>query len=95
MTTILDLLAADPNVDPALRAVMTPQWFRPQCGRWGRVFLSQADADAYDRGWSNYPGTPSFESASGPEWIGCNDREADQQARDEMRADEATEREQE
>jgi hypothetical protein len=91
MLTILEQLAADPNVSPALKRWIDPgpTWYRPHAGRWGRAFLSQADADAYDRGWANYPDAPVFESASGPEWTGYNDRDADQVEREEMRAEAA------
>jgi hypothetical protein len=80
----LNLIAADPNVASAFkRAIAAPQWFRPLHGRWGRAFLSQADSDAYDRGWCDYPDTPSLGLISGPAWSGYHDRDADQMARDE------------
>lgn len=56
-----------------------PEWFRATCGRQ-RAFLSQADADAYDRGFNEYPAQPdTFQINNrgnlGPSWDGYRDAE--------------------
>jgi hypothetical protein len=54
MNFILDAIAADPNIAPAFRAaIKAPQFFMARTGR-RRQFLSQRDADAYDRGYASF-----------------------------------------
>lgn len=87
--TMLSAMCDDPNLSDAFKAVIKPTWYRPMCGRWGRVYQSQADADSYDAGWAAWPDAPAFDSPSGPVWDGFNDRDADVIERDEMRAEAA------
>jgi hypothetical protein len=91
MRTILDLLRNDPNLSPTFKAAITPVWFRANCGRH-RAFLSQADADAYERGFLNYPDTPDMLVAMHtPEWDGYFDAEERVVERDDMVEKEARE----
>jgi hypothetical protein len=84
---IHQLIAADPNVSDDFKAAMG---FRPRCGRWGRVYPTQAAADAYDVGYREYPTSP-LGAIGSPEWTGNHDAAADQDARDEMRLEQAQE----
>jgi hypothetical protein len=93
---IIDLLTSDRRIDSAFRRALTtngPLAYRPAFGRWGRAFLSRADADAYDRGWATWPHLPAGAALGGPMWTGHQDRDADQTARDDMRADAAADSE--
>jgi hypothetical protein len=57
MNFILEAIAADPNIAPAFRAaIKAPQFFMARTGR-RRQFLSQSDADAYDRGYASFQST--------------------------------------
>lgn len=52
---ILDMIANDPNIDPAFRAAIKSMYteIRARLGR-RRQYLWQHDADAYDRGYGDY-----------------------------------------
>lgn len=90
MNAILAAIARDPNVASEFKnAIKAPRWFRPLHGRYGRAFLSQADAEAYDRGYLAWPDHPNLATPSGPEWTGHNDRDREQMDRDEAREEAA------
>lgn len=62
------------HVDAVARKVQPPpQVYKAQLGR-RRAYLSQADADAYDRGWSGYPG--DIPAGPSPASDGYFDRES-------------------
>jgi len=65
--------------------------YRASCGR-RRVYLSASAADAYDRGFSNWPTVPAL--LKGPEADGYFDREQQASDIDEARREAAEEREQ-
>lgn len=54
MTDIKDLIADDPNIHPAFKRAMGAN-YRATLGR-RREFLSQSDADEYDRGCVAFAG---------------------------------------
>lgn len=82
VAAVASLLAAEPNVASAFVAGV--QHFAARCGR-RRVFLSEADAAAYERGFAHWPEPLPREVASTPMSCGWWDREHQQELRDEYR----------
>jgi hypothetical protein len=56
-----------------------------------RTYLSQADADAYNRGFAAHPETPAGPVMHTPEWDGYFDADERVTARDEEREERARE----
>lgn len=84
VNAILDMLSRDPNVAPAFKAaIVQPTFFRGSHGR-RRQYLSQRDADAYDRGFCGWPTMPAcvVDGRGGPEADGYHDADTEQEERD-------------